>query len=57
MTEAMPPDVLTKLTRRVPMGRVGRPEEITDLVAFLLSSQSTYITGTVHRIGGGRSLH
>lgn len=56
MTSAMPPDVLAGLVQRIPVGRPGRPEEVADLVAFLLSEQAAYITGEVYVIGGGRSL-
>ncbi len=56
MTAAMPPEVLAGLVQRIPVGRPGRPEEVADLVAFLLSDQAAYITGEVYIIGGGRSL-
>jgi 3-oxoacyl-[acyl-carrier protein] reductase len=39
---------------RVPAGRLGRPEEYGDLVAFLCSERAAYITGTVIPIDGGR---
>jgi len=37
----------------VPLGRLGRPEEIADLVFFLVSDQSVYITGKAIDIDGG----
>jgi len=39
--------------RDVPAGRLGRPEEYGDLVAFLCSARAAYITGTVIPIDGG----
>ncbi|CZR65134.1 related to D-arabinitol 2-dehydrogenase [Phialocephala subalpina] len=36
-----------------PLGRAGQPEEVAKLIAFLLSDESSYITGVVHTIDGG----
>jgi NAD(P)-dependent dehydrogenase (short-subunit alcohol dehydrogenase family) len=38
-----------------PLGRVGRPEEIADLVLFLASEQASWITGATYSIDGGRA--
>lgn len=38
-----------------PLGRVAEPEEISELIAFLLSPQASFITGSVHPIDGGYS--
>jgi 3-oxoacyl-[acyl-carrier protein] reductase len=37
----------------IPLGRLGRPEEFADLVAFLASERASYITGTTIQIDGG----
>jgi NAD(P)-dependent dehydrogenase (short-subunit alcohol dehydrogenase family) len=42
-------------TRNVPLGRVGRDEEFADLVAYLVSERSSYVTGTAINIDGGAS--
>ena len=50
--------VLKEMAQDVPMGRVGKPEELGALVAFLASQQAAYITGTTIQVDGGlvRSL-
>jgi 3-oxoacyl-[acyl-carrier protein] reductase len=50
--------VLEAMARDIPMGRVGKPEELGALVAFLASQQAAYITGTTIQVDGGlvRSL-
>ncbi|WP_347247899.1 3-oxoacyl-ACP reductase FabG [Zoogloea sp.] len=41
------------IERLVPMKRAGKPEEVADLVAFLVSDQATYITGQIISVNGG----
>lgn len=47
------PGLLTALAGNVPLGRLGRPEEIASAVLFLASDQSTFITGTELFVDGG----
>jgi len=42
-----------EMLKRVPMGRVGKPEEVSNLVLFLASDESSYITGSTVVIDGG----
>jgi len=49
MTEA----AVAKQLKNVALGRFGRPEEVADLVSFLVSERATYITGSVFEIHGG----
>src|SRR6478735_2526055 len=52
MIAAMPDDVRARILEKIPMGRFGRPEEIAELVAFLVT-KGDYITGQVIAIDGG----
>ena len=56
MAMAIPEDVRDKMVAGIPMGRMGKPEEIANVVWFLLAPLSSYITGHVVVVGGGRSL-
>jgi 3-oxoacyl-[acyl-carrier protein] reductase len=50
MLEGLPLDQLKKM---IPMQRLGQPEEVADLVNFIISDQAAYITGQVISINGG----
>ena len=52
MIAAMPDDVRDRILDKIPMGRFGLPEEIADLVAFLVT-KGDYITGQVIAVDGG----
>lgn len=46
---------LKEKTKAIPIGRIGKPEELAALVAFLASEQAAYITGTTIQVDGGAS--
>lgn len=47
------PDILTSVLSRTPLGRIGEPEEVAGLVAFLCMPAATYITGQCIAVDGG----
>jgi 3-oxoacyl-[acyl-carrier protein] reductase len=56
MTEAMPPDIFAEREAAVPMKRAGEPAEVAGAVVFLASGLSSYVTGSVVEVGGGRYI-
>jgi NAD(P)-dependent dehydrogenase (short-subunit alcohol dehydrogenase family) len=40
-----------------PLGRPAQPEEVAQVIAFVLSSQASYVTGATYTVDGGRTLH
>jgi 3-oxoacyl-[acyl-carrier protein] reductase len=48
------PEQLAQMTKQIPMGRIGEPDEIAGLVAFLCSPWAGYISGSVQHVDGGR---
>ncbi len=57
MNENTAPEVLAYMTSLIPMKRIGRPEEVAELVAFLSSDRVTFSTGAVYDISGGRATY
>ena len=56
MSLAIPEEVRERMVSAIPLERMGTPEEVANLVWFLLTPLSSYITGEVIVVGGGRSL-
>ena len=56
MTEAMRPDIWEQRLKDIPMGRFGEPDEVARVACFLASDYSTYMTGTVLEVTGGRHM-
>lgn len=46
-------DVFTSMENDIPLGRIGKPRELADLVVFLASERASYITGTTIQVDGG----
>ena len=56
MTEAMPQRIWDAKLAEVPMGRAGEPDEVASVALFLASDLSSYMTGTVLEVTGGRHI-
>jgi 3-oxoacyl-[acyl-carrier protein] reductase len=56
MTDAIPDHVREKAVAVIPLGRVGRPEEIAAVTLFFASDDASYVTGQTLFIDGGRSV-
>ncbi|MCV7412339.1 beta-ketoacyl-ACP reductase [Mycobacterium florentinum] len=56
MTAAMPPAVFAEREAAIPMKRAGEPAEVAGAVVFLASDLSSYVTGAVIEVGGGRNI-
>ncbi|MDO8595068.1 MAG: SDR family oxidoreductase, partial [Sulfuricaulis sp.] len=57
MTRKLPDAQKEALLRQIPLGRLGRAEEIAHAVAFLASPQAGYITGTTLHVNGGMYMN
>jgi acetoacetyl-CoA reductase len=57
MVRAVPEDVLRKIVARIPVGRLGKAEEIARGVVFLVSDEAGFITGSTLSINGGQHMY
>jgi 3-oxoacyl-[acyl-carrier protein] reductase len=57
MNAATAPEVLEHITSLIPMRRVGKAEEVAELVAWLASERCSFSTGAVYDISGGRATY
>ena len=56
MLDSIPEKVLDKIKAQIPVGRLGRPDEIARVVHFLAADQSAYITGAIWGVNGGQDM-
>lgn len=56
MTSSMPQEILDSIIRQIPAARMGKPEEIADMVAFLASEKAAFITGSTMTVNGGQYI-
>src|ERR1017187_6672549 len=56
MLATIPDKVMERLRAQIPVGRLGRPEEIARTVGFLACDESAYITGEVWAVNGGLDM-
>ena len=57
IVKQLTPQTVQYMVSRIPLGRVGRPEEVAALVSWLASSECTFSTGAVFDISGGRATY
>jgi 3-oxoacyl-[acyl-carrier protein] reductase len=56
MTAKMPQDVFEARVEEIPLGRAGEPEDVANAALFLASDLSSYVSGIVIEVGGGRHI-
>jgi acetoacetyl-CoA reductase len=57
MVRAVPPDVLEKIIARIPVGRLGKAEDIARTVLFLVADDADFITGSTLSVNGGQHMY
>ena len=56
MTAAMPAEILDAEVKKIPMGRIGQPDDIASMTVFLASEEAGWITGQVLSVNGGQLM-
>ena len=51
------PDLMTELLSGIPLGRMGKPEDVANMAIFLASEDSSYVTGSTFFVDGGMIRH
>ena len=57
MVRAVPEEVLQKIIARIPVGRLGKPEDIARTVLFLVADEADFITGSTVSVNGGQHMY
>jgi acetoacetyl-CoA reductase len=57
LVRAVPPEILAKIIKTIPVGRLGKPDDIANSVAFLADDQSSFITGSTLTVNGGQHMY
>ena len=56
MTKSLKEEIVKSYTEKIPLKKFGQPKDVADAVSFLLSDQSSYITGEILKVNGGMYL-
>jgi acetoacetyl-CoA reductase len=56
MVAAVPPEVMEKVLAKIPVGRLGAPDEVARVVEFLADPDSGFITGQIYSVNGGQYM-
>jgi NAD(P)-dependent dehydrogenase (short-subunit alcohol dehydrogenase family) len=56
MSNSLPDNILERVRRSIPVGRVGQPADVARTVAFLAAAEAGYVTGQTISVCGGRSI-
>jgi 3-oxoacyl-[acyl-carrier protein] reductase len=56
MTDELSEEIRAEILKKIPLGEMGKPEEVAALVCYLASREAAYITGQVIAIDGGMTM-